>query len=156
MTRTTLNIFVVLCVSLSAGMAQSRSDWQSLAQLKSNDKIQVSQKSGKPVAGLFQSWTPDGVTLDGATIRKDDITRVERFRHSWGRGKKAAVGAAIGFGGGFALGAATGGCDKNSFLCFGRGVAGAVVGVAGMVAGAAIGALLPTHGKELIYARPQP
>jgi hypothetical protein len=107
------------------------------------------------VTGVFQTWTPDQVTIGTVTTRKDDVLKIERYRHGVsGRGKHAAIGALIGFGGGFAIGAGvTGGCHQGQFgPCISRGLGGAVAGAAGAIVGAGIGALLPAHGKELIYS----
>ena len=41
------------------------------------------------------------------TASRETVLKIERYRlGGWGRGKTAAVGALIGFGGGFAIGAA--------------------------------------------------
>jgi hypothetical protein len=69
-----------------------------------------------------------------------------------GRGTRAGIGALIGFGGGFAIGAAAWGCHPRDIICVGRGAAGGVVGGLGAVIGGAIGALLPPRNKELIYS----
>ncbi len=145
---------VFLCAIGTAIEAQDRHDWQSLAQLQVGDKISLSLKTG-PVTGAFQTWTPDQVTIGTVTARKDDVLKVERYGHGGsGRGKHAAIGALIGFGGGFAIGAGiAGGCHQGQFgPCISRGLGGAVAGAAGAVVGAGIGALLPAHGKELIYS----
>lgn len=144
---------VLLCALGTAAEGQDRRDWQSLAQLQAGDSIRLSLKTGL-VKGAFQNWTPQQVTAGTVTARREDVLKVERYRQGgWGRGKTAAVGALIGFGGGFAIGAATGGCHQGQFgPCFSRGTVGAAVGGAGAVIGAGIGALLPHHTKELIYS----
>ena len=143
----------LICALGSAAAAQDRRDWQSLAQLHSGDNIRLSLKTG-PVEGVFQNWTPQQVTASTVTARREDVLKLERYRPGgWGRGKTAAVGALIGFGGGFAIGAAVGGCHQGQFgPCVSRGALGAGVGAAGAVIGAGVGALLPRHNKELIYS----
>jgi hypothetical protein len=133
--------------------AQGRHDWQSLAQLHAGDKIRLSLKTG-PADALFQNWTPEQVTAGTVTANKDDVLKVERYRQGgWSRGKTAAVGALIGFGGGFAIGAAAGGCHTGQFgPCLSRGSLGAGIGAVGAVIGAGIGALLPRHSRDLIYS----
>jgi hypothetical protein len=133
--------------------AQDRHDWQSLTKLQAGDKIRLTLKTGAST-DVFQSFTPEELKASAFTAKKDDVLKVERFGHEgWGRGKKAALGAAIGFGGGFAVGAAATGCDHRQIgICISRGAGGAVVGAVGAVVGAGIGALLPTHGRELIYS----
>ena len=153
MTRSFL-ILAFLCAIGIAIEAQDRHDWQSLAQLQPGDKIRLSLKTG-PVTGVFQTWTPEQVTAGTVTARKEDVLKVERYGHGGsGRGRHVAIGALIGFGGGFAIGAGiTGGCQQGQFApCISRGLGGAVAGAAGAVVGAGIGALLPAHGKELIYS----
>lgn len=143
---------VLICVLGPAADGQDRRDWQSLAQLKAGDRIRLSLKTG-PMEGAFQSWTPQQVTAGTATARREDVLKIERYRQGGGRGKSAGIGALIGFGGGFAIGAAAGGCHQGQFgPCFSRGAVGAVVGGVGAVVGAGIGALLPRHSKELIYS----
>ena len=146
-------IYALLCTVPAVGEAQDRHDWQSLAQLQAGDNVRLSLKTG-PVTGLFQAWTPQQVTAGTATAKKEDVLKIERYRHGgWGRGKTAAVGALIGFAGGFAIGAGVTGCNHDQFgPCISRGFGGAVFGGAGAVIGAGIGALLPHHNKDLIYS----
>jgi MFS family permease len=144
--------FAILCALVTAAEGQDRHDWQSLAQLRAGDRIRLSLKTG-PVEGAFRSWTPQEVTAGMVTARREDVRKIERYREGgWGRGKQAALGAAIGFGGGFAIGAAAGGCHPNELLCVGRGPLGAAIGGVGALAGAGIGALIRPHRKDLIYA----
>jgi hypothetical protein len=138
-------------VLATAAAAQDRSDWQSLAQLRAGDTIRLTLKTGLSKAA-FQDFTPQQVTAGTVTTKMEDVLKIERYRHG-GRGKAAAVGAVIGFGGGFAIGAATGGCRQGEFgACIPRGALGAIIGGVGAVVGAGIGALLPRHTTELIYS----
>jgi hypothetical protein len=138
----------------SAAAAQGLHDWQSLARLRTGDRVRLDLKAG-PVDGAFQSWTPQQVTAGTVTAKREDVRRIERYRQGgWGRGQTIALGAAIGFGGGFAIGAvAAGHCGSGTFgPCLSRGEVGAVAGAGGLVVGALIGALLPRHKRELIYS----
>jgi hypothetical protein len=143
----------LICALGPAAKAQDRHDWQSLAQLHPGDDIRLSLKTGQ-VDGAFQNWTTQQITAGTVTARKEDVLEIDRYRRGgWGRGKSAAVGALIGFGGGFAIGAAVGGCHQGQFgPCISRGALGAGVGAAGALAGAGIGALIPHRRKELIYS----
>jgi hypothetical protein len=140
---------------LSAGLcvAQDNRDWKSVSVLTPGDKVRVSLKAGKPVTGFVRDWTPEAVTIDTTTVKRDDVKTVQRVRGG-GRLKHVAIGAAIGFGGGFAIGVAAGGCRPSDFLCLPRGEVGAALGGAGLVIGAAIGAALPAHHYQLIYGIP--
>lgn len=148
---TRLSVLFLLSVGLC--IAQDRHDWKSVSALTAGDKVRFSLKAGKPVNGLFRNWTPEGVTIDATTVKRDDVKKVERVRGG-GRLKHVAIGAAIGFGGGFAIGVAAGGCHPNDFLCRPRGEVGGVVGGAGLIVGALIGAALPAHRNQLIYDIP--
>jgi len=144
---------LMLLGSLAAAIhAQDRHDWQSLAKLQPGDRIRLSLKTG-PVEGVFQNFTPEQVTAGTVTAKREDVLRVERYRHGGSRAKHAAIGALIGFGAGFAIGAGvTGNCKGELGPCTSRGTGGAIAGGAGAVVGAAIGALLPSRGRELIYS----
>jgi len=148
----TIAIITLLAAPLLAS-AQDRHDWQSLGQLQAGDRIRLSLKTG-PATGAFKTWTPQQVTVGTVTARKEDVLKIERYRQgAWGRGKTATVAALIGFGGGFAIGAAAGGCHQGQLVsCWSRGSFGAGLGAAGAMIGAGIGALLPRHTKDLIYS----
>lgn len=137
------------CVLSVAVFGQDRHDWQSLSRLQTRDRVRVSLKTG-PVEGQFQSWTPQDATVGTVTAKREDVIKIERYRHSGSRGKHAAFGAMFGFAGGFAIGAGVEGCQSPG--CVGRGEGGAVAGGVGAVIGAIIGVLLPTHSKEVIYS----
>ena len=140
-------------IAAAAG-AQDRRDWQSLAQLQAGDKVRLTTKTGKtgPVDGSFLSWTAQQVTAGNVTARREDVVKIERYRAGGlGRGKHAVIGAVIGFGGGAAIGAAVGGCHQGQFCFVGRGTVAAAFGGVGLLLGAGVGALIPTHHKDLIY-----
>jgi hypothetical protein len=146
-----LPALALICALATA--VEALRDWQSLAQLRSGDRIRLSLKTRR-VDGAFQHWSPEEVTLGTVSARREEVLKVERYRPgAWGRGKKAAVGAAIGFGGGFAFGAAVDGCNPNTFdpIC-GRGKVGAVFGAVFAIVGAGVGAVRPTHTRDLIYS----
>ncbi len=150
--RLCLLSFLLGLATVSA--AQDRHNWESLGQLKTGDQVRLSLTARSPVSGEFRNWTSDQVTLGNVSAKKAEVLKVERYRRSgWSRGKTAAIGALIGFGGGFAIGAALGGgCDKpGPGICISRGAFGAGMGAVGAGIGAVVGATLPHHNKELIY-----
>jgi hypothetical protein len=150
--RLTARPLLILALVCTA-QGQDRHDWQSLVKLQAGDRIRLTLKTGSSTE-VFQSFTAEDLKAGTLTPKKEDVLKIERFGHAgWGRGKKAALGAAIGFGGGFAVGAAVTGCDHQQFgPCLSRGAGGAVLGAVGALVGAGVGALLPVHGKELIYS----
>jgi hypothetical protein len=142
----------ILLYALTTAQGQDRHDWQSLARLNSGDQVRMVLKTG-PVSGTFQSWTGEALTVGTVTARREDVLKIERYRHSGSRGKHAAIGALIGFGGGFAIGAGvTGDCKGSIGPCIPRHTGGLLAGGAGAVIGAVVGACLPAHRKELIYS----
>ena len=144
---------MLLSALAAVAHGQDRHDWQSLARLHAGDRVRVSLKTG-PVIGELQTWTPQEVTVGSVTAKREDVLKIERYRHGGSRAKHTAVGALIGFGGGFAIGASvTGGCTGGSLgPCITRQSGGALAGGAGAVIGALVGAILPVHSKELIYS----
>ena len=145
---------VLLFALATVSAAQDTHSWDSVGRLKPGDQVRLSLRPGSSRTGDFQNWTQEQVTVGGVTDKKQEVLKIERYRPGgWSRGKKAAVGALIGFGGGFAIGAAVGGCEPVTIgPCYSRGTFGAGMGGAGAIAGALVGALLPHHHKELIYA----
>jgi hypothetical protein len=145
-------VAVFLFVALAE--AQDRSAWQSISQLQAGDKVKLSLKTRGSMTGIFQSSTPDQVTVGSTIAKREDVAKLERYKKgAWSRGKTALVGAAIGGGAGLIAGIAVGGCNHNSLgPCISRGESGAVGGAAGAVLGAIVGVLLPHHPAELVYA----
>jgi hypothetical protein len=139
----------LLCALATAAFGQERRDWQSVSRLLVGDRVRVSLKTG-PITGNFQTWTAQELTVGTVTAKREDVIKIERYRHGGSRAKHATIGALIGFGGGFAIGAGVEGCHSPG--CVGRGEGGAVAGGVGAVIGAIIGVLLPTHSKEVIYS----
>ena len=135
----------LLVALVATAQGQDRHDWQSVSRLRIGDRLRVSLRTG-PVSGVFQSWTPQDVTVGTVTAKREDVVKVERYRHGGSRAKHAALGAMIGFGGGFAIGAA----GRPCYCTTAEG--GASFGGVGAVFGAVIGVLLPTHSREVIYA----
>ena len=149
-----LTVWIAAFALVIPAAAQDWGSWESLAQLKTGDRVRVSLMAGKPVDGEFQNWDAERITIGTASTKKSDVRKVERYRPGGShRGKSAAIGAAIGFGGGFVLGATVGGCRKSDFICFGRAPAGAAVGTVGAVIGGLAGALMPRGSKTVIYRR---
>ena len=140
-------------VFATAVTAQDRRDWGNLAQVQPGDKVTLSISNHPPVTGAFQGWAPDKVSVASVSANKQDVLKIELWRKGGGRGKHALIGALIGFGAGFAGGAASGGnCEHQFGPCFSRPALGGAFGTGGAAVGALVGAVLPGHHKELIYA----
>jgi len=150
--RSFLALILLCALAAAAAHGQDRHDWKSLSRLHPGDRVRVFLKTG-PMDGEFQSWTPQEAIIGSVTARREDVLKIERYRHGGSRAKHACFGAMIGFAGGFAIGAGVEGCRSPG--CVGRGEGGAVAGGVGAVIGAIIGVLLPTHSKEVIYSGPR-
>jgi len=136
---------MLLSALVATAHGQDRHDWQSVSQLHAGDRVRLSSKTGR-MNGLFQNWTPQELTVGTVTTRREDVLKIERYRHGGLRSKHIVIGALIGFGGGFAIGA-----DGRPCFCTGP-QAGVIVGGAGAVVGGLVGAILPARSKELIYS----
>ena len=146
----------LVCLLGKSAQAANWNDWQLLARLQAGDLVRLSLKTGR-VDGVFQSWTPEQVTVGTITAKREDVRKIERYRPgAWSRGKTAAVGALAGFGSGFVIGAALGpsarGCTGWSLFCMDRGTSSVLIGGTFAIIGAGVGALLPSHTRELIYS----
>jgi hypothetical protein len=150
-------LFVSLChlAMACSSLAQTgKSSWANLSALQPGWRIQVVETNSKDL-GLFVSSTEDAVTLQEKngekTIQRRDV-RIVRLMKNKHRLRNTLVGAGVGAGVGAAAGAATGGpCNVPSacFFYLTRGQQAAIFAAPGLVIGAAIGALWPTH--EILY-----
>lgn len=137
---------MLLGALVAPAQGQDPHDWQSVSRLQAGDRVRASLKTG-PVKGMFQNWTPEGATVWTVTARREDVLKIERYRHGMSRAKRAAFAAAIGFGGGFTVGA--------SVRVYGlsRPQARAIAGGTVAVIGAAIFLLIPdSKGGDLFVA----
>lgn len=95
--------FLLLDALVAPAQGQDRHDWQSLAQLHAGDRVSVVLKTGR-MEGEFQNWTPQDATVGTVTAKREDVLKVEMYRHGGARAKHAIFGAMIGFGGGIRAG----------------------------------------------------
>ncbi len=152
-------MLLLFSLSFLCCAANDLTSWENLSELRPGDAIRVycGKDSGAQVR--FQSVTPDWLLVIHGTEAPDKLARAgvrrvdARKTHS-ARAKHVAYGAAIGFGGGFAVGAAAGGC-KTGFgavgPCLSKPAMGGAAGGVGAVLGAAVGVVLPAHGQQVIY-----
>lgn len=140
----------------SSSLAQTgKSSWGNLSALQLGWKIQVVEANSKQGSGLFVSITEDAVTLQekhGEKIIQRRDVRIVRLMKNKHRLRNTLVGAGVGAGLGAGLGAATGGpcrVPPGCFFYLTRGQPAALFAAPGIVIGAAVGALWPTH--EIVY-----
>ncbi|HSK63350.1 MAG TPA: hypothetical protein VK893_05905, partial [Pyrinomonadaceae bacterium] len=101
---------VVVLISTHApiALAQQLSDWSSVQQLKTNERLVVKQKNGKEVKGLMIEATDTTLTIDRDgkphSSPRTDIRQVFVIEGKAAKGKWAAIGAGIGAGAGTGIG----------------------------------------------------
>lgn len=161
-------MLIALCVlglpCLSSAQA-ANSSWANLSTLQSGQKIQVVQLNSRKVSGIFLNVSESGITFRAKTgektIGRQDV-RIVRLMKNNHRVRNTLIGLAVGTGVGAGVGAAsyrqtcglgstpTGG---TGIICgqpfFSKGLDTAFGAAIGLVGGAALGALWPTH--EIIY-----
>lgn len=132
-----------------------KSSWTNLSALLPGQKIQVVEMGNKKNTGTFLNVTDSAIILQEKSGERTFPMQNVRFvwlmknKH---RLRNTLIGAGIGAGVGAGVGAATGGPCKVPSSCFfylTRGQQAAIFAAPGIVIGAAVGALWPTH--EMIY-----
>jgi hypothetical protein len=156
-----LVVVLMLCVTvpLRAGERQAaRASWDNLKSLTQGQEIRVVLNDAKSYQGEFRSWSDDGITLRQAagaqTIARQDILRVSSGAQKH-RMRNALIGAAVGAGAGLAIGAAGdhNSCSTKSGVfgpCF-PNLGKEVFTPLGALAGAVVGAVIPTGGWHDVY-----
>ena len=136
-----LLVMLLLSGPASVALAQSSSlsEWSSVQQLKTNEKLVVKQKDGKELKGAMIEATDTALTIDRTgkpfAIARADVRQVLVVEGKAQKGKWALIGAGIGAGAGAGIGAAkySANVDDSELwipvgLMFGAG-AGAVSGL---------------------------
>jgi hypothetical protein len=133
---------VAILFSLSQASFAQTSDWAAITQLLSGQKVKVETADGKSHVGHVQSITDDEIRIGkNLLIQKQDIQQI-RLWSSGHHARNSLIGLGIGAAAGVGVGAACGG--KGSFVSKGDCMAVGAPLFGGL--GAAIGALLPSHG----------
>ncbi len=133
-------VLVVLFTQAPIALAQapSLSDWASVQQLKTNEKLIIKKKDGKEVKGLMIDASDTTLTIDRdgkpLSIARSDVHQVMVSEGKAQKGKWALIGAGIGAGAGAGIGATKYSADRDDSeiwipvgLLFGAG-GGAVTG----------------------------
>jgi hypothetical protein len=138
--------------------ADAGTGWDQLQQLHPGDKVRV-ELHGKPdVTADFGAVMPDSLQLVRRQKEQNDIPRTEIRRvyrvlqRSRARAAAPWIGAAAGFGVGFAGGWAAGDPPSCQFLCFApKPATGAVFGAVGAGLGALVGHFAAGKAEKLVY-----
>ncbi len=144
-------------VALHAEEAKSRqANWENLKRLAPGQQIRVVLKDAKAYTGQFHSLSDEGLVIRTGggeqTVERPSILRVSTQGKSH-RGRNALIGLAVGAGAGVIVGVASpelgqGKCAQGSCI---NAVAPTLTGFVGAVAGAGLGAVLPTGGWRDVY-----
>jgi hypothetical protein len=152
------SVVIAVCmlgISCVSSAQVGKSSWTNLSALLSGQRIQVVEMNNKKNTGTFLSATDAAITMKEKsgeqTFQKQDVRLVWLMKNKH-RLRNTFIGAGVGAGVGAGIGAATGGPCKVPSSCFfylTRGQQAAIFAAPGIVIGAAVGALWPTH--EIIY-----
>jgi hypothetical protein len=101
-------VMVLLSTHVPIAFGQQLSDWSSVQQLKTNERLVVKQKNGKEIKGLMIEATDTTLRLDRDgkphEIPRADVRQVFVIEGKAAKGKWAAIGAGIGAGAGTGIG----------------------------------------------------
>ncbi len=111
MKRKSIPLFLVVVLFLTQtpfALAQQLSEWSSVQQLKTNERLVVKQKNGKEIKGLMIEATDTTLTIDRDgkphEIPRSDVRQVFVIEGKAQKGKWALIGAGIGAGAGTGIG----------------------------------------------------
>jgi len=149
MRRITGSVFLMLWLPLLVSAQDARESWDNLKKLVPGEGIRIVLKDAKSYRVTFESFDEGGIVVRTATgqqtYARDTVLRVSSKGQSH-RLRNALIGAGIAGGISGAGVAATYSSDPES------GAIGAVVGIPiATIAGAGVGALIPTGGWHDVY-----
>jgi hypothetical protein len=143
-------VFAMLPVSWAQN---NQTDWQTLSQLQSGQKIQLIDANHQKHSGAFSSFTDQAIVLHerggNQTIERANVLRVKVQGRSH-RLRNVIVAAALGAGVGAGIGYGT---SKNG-IGFSKGDAARLGAAVGFVGGAVVGAFVPSRHKTIYRSTP--
>jgi len=161
-------VLAQLAACFSTGVASGQdskgrsSSWDNLRSLTPGQEIRVVMNNVKSYQGEFESLRDGGITLRQAageqTLARKDILRVSQKTGQSHRGRNAVIGAVLGTVAGLVIGLGPYYVQRNctlgpAFDCGSPPNAHyvAILMPVGVLAGAAIGAVVPTGGWHEVY-----
>jgi|SRR5580658_51144 hypothetical protein len=150
-------LLCILAASCTVPAQGQQGAWGNLNTLRPGEQIQVRTIKAAKVSGAFLNITDAAISVQAEagpqTIQRQDVRSVKRARGKH-RLRNTLILAGVGAGVGAGIGAATHhSCPSTQSFCFdvgGRSLPAGLGAVAGLLGGAVIGALLPSH--ETIYS----
>jgi hypothetical protein len=131
-------------------------DWARLGTLTTEKRVSALTHDGKYIQGRFRTWTAEGMEVFASGrnqwLKPAEVKRVW-VQEKAPRWRAALIGAAIGFGVAFPIGATSAGylADQNNPRFSTRAGFGAGFGLFGAGIGAGIGALAGGRRNVLVY-----
>lgn len=164
-------VLALLAACFSTGVASGQdsmgqsSSWDNLKSLRAGQEIRVVMNNVKSYQGGFESLSDDKITLRQAageqTLARKDILRVSQKIGQDHGVRNALVGAVVGAGAGLGIGLTANhviwshvNCDEGPLFSCGYPPNphwGIILTPVGFLAGAAIGAAVPTHAWRDLY-----
>jgi len=150
-------LLVLLLLSTHAPLAFSQSpslsEWASVQQIKTNERVFVRQKNGKEIKGRMIEATDTALTIDRDgkpfSIARGDVRQVYVVSGTAQKGKWALIGAGIGAGTGAGIGYAKyspNSDDSEIYIHMGWLIGAGSGALGGMLFGQ------NTRKRELVYA----
>jgi hypothetical protein len=158
MKRKTLPLLLVLLLlssqtPLAFSQTPSLSEWASVQQIKTNERVFVRQKNGKEIKGRMIEASDTTLTIDRDgkpfSIARADVRQVYMVSGTAQKGKWALIGAGIGAGTGTAIGYAKYSPDSDDSEIY------IPVGLLIGAGSGALGGMLfgqTTRKRELVYS----
>ena len=85
----------MIAIAFGAMWAADPSDWKNLEVLKAGDKVGIVQMNQKRVVSWFEGVSDAGISVEGATVAKDQVARVYRPA-GMSRTMRVLIGAGVG------------------------------------------------------------
>jgi hypothetical protein len=158
MKRKTLPLFLVFLLfsshaPLAFAQSASLSDWRSVQQIKTNERLFVKQKNGKEIKGRMIEASNTSLTIDRdgkpLSIARGDVRQVYVVQGTAQKGKWALIGAGIGAGAGAGIGYAKyspNSDDSEIYIPIGLLIGAGSGAIGGMLFGQS------TRKRDLVYA----
>jgi hypothetical protein len=145
----------LLCILGIPSIVSARGNqatWENLSTLQPGQQIQVVEMNSKSHSGSFLNVSSTTISLQEKggeqTIQRQEVRSVKLMEHAH-RLRNTLIGAAVGAGAGAGIGAGVTGRPGNILTAVSRAKGAGVGAALGVIGGAIIGALWPSH--NMIY-----